>query len=98
MSWVGIILIVSGLLLILVGIVILALGAIQLLRQMGVRASPGAAPPAAPGVNLNDLTKLIEAIIKIPQWLLAVLAGDLQIWLGYLVDNRNLLSKLFGNS
>jgi hypothetical protein len=96
MTWVGNLLIISGLLLILVGIVILVLGAVQLLRQMRVHA--GAAAPPAPGVNLNDLTKLIEAIIKIPQWLLAVLAGDLQIWLGYLVDNRNLFSKLFGNS
>jgi hypothetical protein len=41
---------------------------------------------------------LIEAIIKIPQWLLAVLAGDLQLWLGFLVDKRNLFSGLFGNS
>jgi hypothetical protein len=95
MSWVGILLILSGLLLNLIGIFILALGAIQLLRQMGVRARAGAAPPAAPGVNLNDLTKLIEAIIKIPQWLLAVLAGDLQIWLGFLIDKRNLFSSLW---
>jgi len=49
-------------------------------------------PPAAPiagaaaggaAVNVADLAKLIEAIVKIPQWLLAILAGDLQIWLGY---------------
>ena len=79
---------------ILIGVFILALGAAQLLRQMGVRARAGAAPPAAPGVNLSDLTKLIEAIIKVPQWLLAVLAGDFQIWLGYLVDKRNLFSGL----
>ena len=95
MSWVGIILIISGLLLILIGIFILALGTVQLLRQMGVRARAGAAPPAAPGVNLGDLTKLIEAIIKMPQWLLAIFAGDLQIWLGYLIDKRNLFSNLF---
>ena len=98
MSTIGIVLIISGFLLILVGVVILALGAVQLWRQMGVRAKTGAAAPAAPGVNLGDLTKLIEAIIKIPQWLLAVLAGDLQIWLGFLVDKRNLFSGLFGNS
>jgi len=98
MSWSGFLLIASGFLLILVGVVILALGAIQLFRQMGIgRARAGAAaPPAAPGVNLEDLTKLIEAIIKIPQWLLAILAGDFQIWLGYLVDKRNLFSGLFG--
>ena len=96
MSTIAILLIISGFLLILVGVVILALGAVQLWRQMGVRA--GAAAPAAPGVNLGDLTKLIEAIIKIPQWLLAVLAGDLQLWLGFLVDKRNLFSGLFGNS
>jgi len=96
MSTIAILLIISGFLLILVGVVILALGAVQLWRQMGVRAR--AAAPAAPGVNLGDLTKLIEAIIKIPQWLLAVLAGDLQLWLGFLVDKRNLFSGLFGNS
>jgi hypothetical protein len=98
MSTIAILLIISGFLLILVGVVILALGAVQLWRQMGVRARAGAAAPAAPGVNLGDLTKLIEATIKIPQWLLAVLAGDLQLWLGFLVDKRNLFSGLFGNS
>jgi hypothetical protein len=95
MSWLGILLVITGLILILTGISILALGVVQLLRQMGLRVQAGAAPPAAPGVNLNDLTKLIEAIIKMPQWLLAILAGDLQIWLGYLVDKRNLFSSLF---
>ena len=46
----------------------------------------GAAHTLAAGafpVNLADLTKLIEAIIKMPQWLLAILAGDVQIYLGY---------------
>jgi hypothetical protein len=95
MSWVGFLLIISGLFLILAGISIIALGFVQLLRQMGLRSRAGAAPPSAPGVNLNDLTKLIEAIIKMPQWLLAILAGDLQIWLGYLIDKRNLFSSLF---
>jgi hypothetical protein len=101
MSWVGFLLILSGLLLVLVGIVILGLGAVQLLRQMGIfrrGAAGGAALPAAPGVNLGDLTKLIEAIIKMPQWLLAVLAGDLQIWLGYLIDKHNIFTGLFGSS
>jgi hypothetical protein len=95
MSWVGFLFIITGLFLILAGVFILVLGVVQLLRQMGVRARGAAGPPAAPGVNLNDLTKLIEAIIKMPQWLLAILAGDLQIWLGYLVDKRNLFSGLF---
>jgi len=97
MSWVGFLLIISGMLLVLVGIVILALGAFQLFRQMGIgrRGGGTAAAPAAPGVNLEDVTKLIEAIIKIPQWLLAVLAGDLQIWLGYLVDKHNIFAGLF---
>jgi hypothetical protein len=101
MSWIALLLIVGGLLLVLVGIFILVLGAIQLHRQMGIgRAAggSGAAAPAAPGVNLQDLTKLIEAIIKIPQWLLAILAGDLQIWLGFLVDKRNILTGIFGGS
>jgi hypothetical protein len=95
MSWVGFILIISGLLLILAGISIIILGLVQLLRQMGLRARAGAAPSSAPGVNLNELTKLIEAIIKMPQWLLAILAGDLQIWLGYLIDKRNIFSSMF---
>jgi len=90
----------SGLLLVFIGFIILALGAIQLIRQMGLGANRAgtAAPPAAPGVNLGDLAKLIEAIIKIPQWLLAVLVGDVQIWLGYLVDKHNLFSGLGGSS
>ena len=98
MSWVGFLLIVGGLFLVLAGISIIALGVVQLLRQMGLgtrAGAAGAAPPSAPGVSLSDLTKLIEAIIKMPQWLLAILAGDLQIWLGYLIDKRNLFSSLF---
>jgi hypothetical protein len=71
----------------LVGIWILVLGGIQLYRQMFRPPDAAAAPAggAAAAINLADLTKLIEAIIKIPQWLLAILAGDLQIWLGYRV-------------
>ncbi len=88
MSWVGFILIVSGVILVFGGVLILVLAAIALLRQMcATRAKVGVAPPI-PGVNLADLAKLIEAIVKMPQWLLAVLAGDIQIWLGYLVDGH----------
>lgn len=84
MQFVGWLLLIGGLVLTVIGIVILLLGAIQLMRQMYHTAGGGgAAAPAAPGVNLADLTKLIEAIIKIPQWLLAILAGDAQIWFGY---------------
>jgi len=90
MSWVGFLLIFGGLALVFVGLAILTLGAIQLFRQMWLKTTGGATAPAAPGVNLADLAKLIEAIIKIPQWLLAILAGDVQIWLGYLVDNHKL--------
>jgi hypothetical protein len=80
---VGWLLIVSGLVLIGLGIWILMLGAVQLLRQMFPGPPAKAGAPSAPAINLSDLAKLIEAIIKIPQWLLALLAGDLQIWLGY---------------
>ncbi len=90
MSWVGFLLICSGLALVFVGLAILALGAIQLFRQMWLKTTGGAGAPAAPGVNLADLAKLIEAIIKMPQWLLAILAGDVEICLGYLVDNHKL--------
>src|ERR1700756_237946 len=42
MSTIAVLLIISGFLLILVGVVILAWGAVQLWRQMGVRARAGA--------------------------------------------------------
>jgi len=84
MPAVGWILVVGGLVLTIAGIAILALGTVQLWRQMfRPTAVAGAAAPPVPGVNLADLTKLIEAIIKMPQWLLAILAGDVQIWFGY---------------
>ncbi|MES0175383.1 hypothetical protein [Mesorhizobium sp. M0006] len=91
MSLVGFVLILSGVVLIACGIVILALAAFQLLRQ--IFSAPGVAggvAPPVPGVNLADLTKLIEAIVKMPQWLLAIVAGDVQIWLGFLIDGKNL--------
>jgi hypothetical protein len=78
MTLLGIGLIVSGLACVILGIIILALAAIQLRKQM----FPSPAAPGAPGVSLPDLTNLIEAIVKVPQWLLAILAGDGQIWLG----------------
>lgn len=90
MSGIGFVLLLSGVVLVLCGVLILILAAIQLIRQMfkpAVAPAGGAAPPA-PGVNLADLTKLIEAIVKMPQWLLAIAAGDVQIWLGFVVDKN----------
>jgi hypothetical protein len=84
MHIVGWLLIAAGLLLVAVGIAILIIGAAQLFRQI-FRPPTAAALGGAPAVNLADLAKLIEAIIKIPQWLLAILAGNFQIWLGYLL-------------
>jgi hypothetical protein len=86
MALVGWLLIACGVILVAVGIAILVLGAIQLWRQMFKPARAAAHTLAVPAVNLADLTKLIEAIIKIPQWLLAILAGDAQIWLGYWLE------------
>jgi len=85
MENVGWILIIGGIVLSILGIAILALGAVQLLRQMfGTPPAPVAGAAAgASAVNVADLTKLIEAIIKMPQWLLALLAADAQIYLGY---------------
>ena len=85
MQGVGWALVFGGLILIAAGIAILILGGFQLLRQMFWPPGGTAhtlAERAFP-VNLADLTKLIEAIIKMPQWLLAILAGDVQIYLGY---------------
>jgi hypothetical protein len=84
MESLGWILIVAGVILSIIGIVILSLGTTQLLKQMF--GSPTAATGGVAGfsmINLADLTKLIEAIIKMPQWLLALLAADVQIYLGY---------------
>ena len=85
MQGIGWALVIGGLILIATGIAILILGGIQLWRQM-FRPPSGTAHTLTAGafpVNLADLTKLIEAIIKMPQWLLAILAGDVQIYLGY---------------
>jgi hypothetical protein len=70
MMFLGIGLIVSGSACVILGIIILALAAIQLRKQM----FPTAVAPGAPGVSLPDLTNLIQAIVKVPQWLLAILA------------------------
>jgi hypothetical protein len=86
MEIVGWLLIAGGVLLSFIGIAILVLGALQLYRQMfkpPAAAAGGAAGAAS--VNLADLSKLIEAIIKMPQWLLALLAADVQIYLGYIL-------------
>lgn len=88
MSWVGTFLIASGVLLILGGLFSLALAAIQLARQ--IFQLPANKSFAASAVNLADLAKLIDAILKMPLWLLAIVAGDIQIWLGYLVEGRKL--------
>jgi hypothetical protein len=89
MSFTGLILISSGVVLVVGGVTILVLAVVQLVVQMRHSSTKaGAAAPAA--VDLGALAKLIEAIIKMPQWLLALLAGDVQIWLGYLVEGRNL--------
>ncbi len=86
MGAVGWILILNGLLLLALGFWILLLAALQLTRQMFRSLTPAptfAGPPGASPINLADLAKLIEAIIKMPQWLLALFAGDIQIYLGH---------------
>lgn len=90
MSWVGTFLILSGVLLIFAGLFSLALAAVQLARQIFQLPSANKSL-AATGVNLSDLSKLIDSILKMPLWLLAILAGDIQVWLGYLVEGRKLL-------
>jgi hypothetical protein len=79
MHGIGWVLIASGVILTVLGVVILGLGALQLWRQIRAAGAPtgGGAP------NLGDLAKLIDSIVKIPQWLLALLAADVQIYLGY---------------
>ena len=76
MSIIGFVLKLSGVLLIVCGLIILSLAAVQLVRQMfTTHGTTVSAAPPSPGVNLADLSKLIEAIVKIPQWLLAILAA-----------------------
>ncbi len=62
------------------GVAILGVLLFQLLRQL--RAPQPKNKGFAAEASIPDVTKLIEAIVKLPLWLLAILAGDLQIWLG----------------
>jgi hypothetical protein len=80
MRAIGIALAFSGLVIILVGVVILTVAAVKLVKE--AFAKPPQAGVEAPAINLPDVSKLMETLVKLPQWLLAILAGDLQVWLG----------------
>jgi hypothetical protein len=67
-------LVVSGAVVLLAGTVILLAAAVQALRPMRTTAEAAA-------VDADGVAKVLEMLSKLPQWLLAILAGDFQLWL-----------------
>ncbi len=80
MYGIGLMLAVAGCVTIVLGIVILAAAAAKLVA--GILPKRAGTSEEGVAINLPDVTKLIEALVKLPQWLLAILVGDVQVWLG----------------
>lgn len=59
------------------GTAILAASAIQALAT----ALRTTAATEAPTLDANGLAKVLEMLSKLPQWLLAIMIGDVQLWL-----------------
>jgi len=55
----------------------LATSAIQAL----VAALKANATTEAPAIDTDGIAKILEMLSKLPQWLLAIIVGDVQLWL-----------------
>jgi hypothetical protein len=64
----------SGMAAVLAGTAILAAAAIHALRPVRTTTEVVA-------VDADGVAEVLEMLSKLPQWLLALLAGDLQLWL-----------------
>jgi hypothetical protein len=73
-TFVAVSLAISGAVAVLAGTAILAAAAIQALRPLRTTTE-------AVAVDADGMAKVLEMLSKLPQWLLAILAGDLQLWL-----------------
>jgi hypothetical protein len=80
-------LVVLGLVVVILGVVLLAVAAVKLLCNLWPRgaAGGGAGDPA-------DWAKLVEALNKLPTWALAIICGDVQIWLGLRIQGISIFS------
>ncbi len=83
----GSILLFCGVLVVIIGLVILLVITVKLLFTV-LGSTWGGEPTGGSGPS--DWAKLVEAIAKLPIWALALLAGDVQIWLGLRLLGTNI--------
>ena len=75
----GSILLICGLMIIIIGLMMLV--AVTLKSLFTILRSNRSGEPAG-GSGPSDWATLAEAMAKLPIWAIALLAGDVQIWLG----------------
>jgi hypothetical protein len=71
------VLVVSGALAVLSGTALLSAAAVEAVTPLRLRP----AATEAVTVDANGVAKVLEMLSKVPQWCLALLAGNLQFWL-----------------
>jgi hypothetical protein len=77
---------------IIAGIIIIVAGAVSLLSA-GIKI-----PKAFIDTQAIDVGKLLEALSKLPQWAVAIMLGNVQIFLGFWMLDATLFGyKLFPN-
>jgi len=89
---IGVTLIVFGGVIVIAGLVLIV---IVTLTALGVYLKPpkgGAESYAASG---TDWAKLLEALSKLPQWMLAIIVGNAQILMGYWLLGATLFGQKF---
>jgi hypothetical protein len=85
MGIIGIILSLSGIVCVAIGVFMLGVAALNLVRPDPKKHSFTA------NITVADATDLIKALSSAPQWLAAILVGDIQIWIGlFLLQNGKL--------
>jgi hypothetical protein len=75
-GFIAVVLVVSGALAVLSGTALLTVAAVEAITLIRTRPATEAV-----AVDANGVAKLLEMLSKVPQWFLALLAGNLQFWL-----------------
>jgi hypothetical protein len=76
-GFIAVVLVVSGALAVLSGTALLTVTAVEAIAAL----RPRPATTEAAAVDANGVAKVLEMLSKVPQWFLALLAGNLQFWL-----------------
>jgi hypothetical protein len=74
----GSILLICGLIIVVAAVLLVIISALQAM----ITLFSGRQTVAATGGGVDDWARLAEAVGKLPVWAVAMLAGDVQIWLG----------------